>query len=158
MTARNLPRRLTEALKELRLPTVRSDYEEVAAHARQESMSYEEFLLKLIERERDVRRQHRIERWLRASKLPLEKTLKSFDRKRLPRKVDAHVNVLLEGSFLDRRENVLAFGQPGSGKTHLLCAIGLDLIFQGHRVLFRSCDLLYRSCWWPSAICICPDS
>ena len=54
------------------------------------------------------------------------------------------MNVLLEGSFLDRRENVLAFGQPGSGKTHLLCAIGLELIYQGHRVLFRSCDLLVQ--------------
>jgi hypothetical protein len=48
------------------------------------------------------------------------KPLRAFDRKRLPRKVDAHVNVLLEGAFLDQCENVLAFGQPGSGKTHLL--------------------------------------
>ena len=144
MTKRNLSRRLDEALKELKLPTVRGEYEDVAVHARQESLSYEEFLLELTERERDVRRQHRIERGARASKLPLEKTLKSFDRKRLPRKVDAHVNVLLDGSFLDRRENVLAFGQPGSGKTHLLCAIAQELIYQGHRVLFRSCDLLMQ--------------
>ena len=144
MTKRNLSRRLDEALKELKLPTVRGEYEDVAVHARQESLSYEEFLLELTERERDVRRQHRIERGTRASKLPLEKTLKSFDRKRLPRKVDAHVNVLLDGSFLDRRENVLAFGQPGSGKTHLLCAIAQELIYQGHRVLFRSCDLLMQ--------------
>ena len=81
---------------------------------------------------------------LRASKLPLEKTIKSFERKRLPRKVDAHINVLLEGTFLNRCENVLAFGPPGSGKTHLLCAIAQELIFQGHRVLFRPCDLLVQ--------------
>ena len=91
-----------------------------------------------------MRRQHRIERTLRASGLPLEKTLKSFDRKRLPRKVDAHVNVLLEGTFLDRCENVLAFGQPGSGKTHLLCAIGQELVYQDRRVLFRRCDVLVQ--------------
>ena len=52
--------------------------------------------------------------------------------------------MLLEGTFLDRCENVLAFGQPGSGKTHLLCAIGQELVYQGHRVLYRPCDLLVQ--------------
>ena len=89
-----------------------------------------------------VRRQHRIERAVRASGLPLEKTLKSFDRKRLPRKVNTHINVLLEGTFIDRCENVPAFGQPGGGKSHLLGAIGQELIFQDRRVLFRRCDVL----------------
>ena len=143
-SARTCKRRLDEGLKELRLPTMRGDFAEVAHRARTESLSYEQFLLELVESERDIRRQHRIERVLRASRLPLEKTLKSFDRKRLPRKVDAHVNVLLEGTFLDRCENVLAFGQPGSGKTHLLCAIGQELVYQGHRVLYRPCDLLVQ--------------
>ena len=51
---------------------------------------------------------------------------------------------LLEGSFLDRRENVLVFGQPGSGKTHLLCAIGQELVRAGRKVLFRKCGLLVQ--------------
>ena len=144
MTVRNLNRRLTDCLKELKLPTVRDAYEEIADHARKESLSYEEFLLEVVDRERDVRRQHRVERSLRASKLLLEKTLTSFDRKRLPRKVDTHLKILLEGTFLDRCENVLAFGPPGSGKTHLLCAIGQELVFKGRRVLFRPCDLLVQ--------------
>ena len=86
MTAvpRTCKRRLNEGLKASRLPTMRSDVVEVADHARSESLSYEQFFLELVERECDVRRQHRIERTLRASRLPLEKTLKSFDRKRLP--------------------------------------------------------------------------
>ena len=141
---RTCRRRLNEGLKALRLPTMRSAFAEVADHARAESLSYEQFFLELVERECDVRRQHRIERALRASGLPLEKTLKSFDRKRLPRKVDAHINVLLEGTFLDRCENVLAFGPPGSGKTHLLCAIGQELVYQDRRVLFRRCDMLVQ--------------
>ena len=132
-SARTCKRRLDEGLKALRLPTMRGDFAEVAHRARTESLSYEQFLLELVESERDVRRQRRIERVLRASRLPL-----------LPRKVDAHVNVLLEGTFLDRCENVLAFGQPGSGKTHLLCAIGQELVYQGHRVLYRPCDLLVQ--------------
>ena len=135
---------LGDCLKELRLPTVRAVYEEMAAHARQESLSYEEFLLEVLEREREGRRQHRIQRALRASALPLEKTLETFDRKRLPRPVNTHLNVLLEGGFLDRCENVLAFGPPGCGKTHLLCALGQELIHRGRQVLFRSCDLLVQ--------------
>ena len=114
------------------------------SQARADSSSYEEFLLALVDQERDVRRQRRIERALRASHLPLDKTLETFERKRLPRKIDTLVNVLIEGSFLDRCENVLAFGQPGSGKTHLLCAIGLELIYAERRVLFRRCDVLVQ--------------
>ena len=143
-TTRTYKRRLNEGLKALRLPTMRSELAEVSDRARSESLSYEHFFLELVERECDVRRQHRIERGLRVSGLPLEKTLKSFERKRLPRKVDAHVNVLLEGTFLDRCENILAFGQPGSGKTHLLCAIGQELVYQDRRVLFRRCDVLVQ--------------
>jgi DNA replication protein DnaC len=54
------------------------------------------------------------------------------------------VTSLLDGAFLDRRENVLAFGQPGSGKTHLLCAVSQELIRQGRRVLHTTCALLVQ--------------
>jgi len=144
MSRRNARKLLQEGLKDLRLPTMRSTFQEVADQARADAASYEDFLLALVDQERDVRRQRRIERALRASNLPLEKTLETFDRQRLPRKVDAHLNVLLEGAFLDRCENVLAFGQPGSGKTHLLCAIGLELVHAERRVLFRRCDVLVQ--------------
>ena len=135
---------LTGCLKELHLPTVRECYGEQADLARRESQSYERYLLELMEREGEVRRQNRIVRLLRESRLPLEKSLAAFDRQRLPRKVAAHLSVLLEGSFLDRAENVLAFGNPGSGKTHLLCAIGQELIHQGRRVRFFACNLLVQ--------------
>ncbi len=136
--------RLAETLKRLRLPTVRACYEEQADLARREALSYEHYLLELVERECEVRQQKRIERYLRESKLPLEKTLAAFDRSRLPERVNQQVSVLLEGGFLDRHENILAFGNPGSGKTHLLCALGQELIYQGRRVLFRPCSLLVQ--------------
>jgi DNA replication protein DnaC len=135
---------LTQGLKELHLPTIRAYYEEEAERARQESLSHEHYLAELVEREREVRWQNRIARFLRESKLPLEKSLESFELKRLPAKVVSHVKVLLEGSFLDRSENVLAFGNPGSGKTHLLCAIGQELIHKGRRVLFTACNILVQ--------------
>ncbi len=144
ITASELRESLTVQLKELHLPTIRQCYEEEAEQARSESLSYEQYLLELASQERAVRRQNRVNRLLRQSKLPLEKNLESFDRKRLPRKVDAHVNVLLEGAFLARAENVLAFGNPGSGKTHLLCAIAQELVHQGRQVLYTPCSHLVQ--------------
>lgn len=135
---------LTGHLKDLHLPTVRECFEDVALKARQESLSYERYLLELCERETEVRRHNRIERSLAESKLPLEKSLGAFDMKRLPQKVLQQAAALLEGHFVSKRENVLAFGNPGSGKTHLLCAIGQELVRKGHRVLFMSCGLLVQ--------------
>jgi DNA replication protein DnaC len=135
---------LIRCLKELHLPAIRACYEEQADAARRESSSYERYLRQIMEQECDVRRQNRIARLLKESKLPLEKSLKTFDRTRLPQKVAAHVNVLLEGSFLNRTENVLAFGNPGSGKSHLLCAIGQELIHQGRPLFFTPCSLLVQ--------------
>jgi len=135
---------LTDCLKQLHLPSVRECYKEQADTARRESLSYEHYLLELMEHECETRRQNRITRLLRESKLPAEKSLESFDRKRLPPKVDAQLNVLIDGSFIDRTENVMVFGNPGTGKTHLLCAIGHELIQQGRRVLFKSCSILVQ--------------
>jgi len=131
-------------LKELHLPAMRECYREQSQIARSESYSYEQYLLSLVDHESESRREKRIARFLRDSRLPLEKTLASFDRKRLPQKVDAQLNVLLDGSFLGRSENILAFGNPGSGKTHLLCAIGQELILNERRVLFRPCNIMVQ--------------
>jgi len=131
-------------LKELHLPTIRECFEDIARTAEQESLSYERYLLELAERECEARRDRRIGRLLRESRLPLEKNIDSFDLKRLPVKVRQQVTTLLDGTFLDRKENVLAFGNPGTGKTHLLCAIGQELIRSGRRVYFTSCSLLVQ--------------
>jgi DNA replication protein DnaC len=136
--------RLQDLLGGLKLSGIKDCYSEEGDLARKQSLSYERYLLELLERESERRRENRVDRFLRESKLPLEKTLTAFKRKRLPRKVDQQVAVLLEGKFLDRNENVLAFGNPGSGKTHLLCAIGHELIHQGRRVLFTTCALLVQ--------------
>lgn len=126
------------------MPTIHRSYEQIADQARKESFSYEQYLFELIKLECDVRRQNRIARNLRASKLPFSKTFDNFEKKRLPAKVATHLNVLSNGSFLNRCENILAFGNPGSGKTHLLCAIGHELIEQGKKVLFIPCSQLVQ--------------
>lgn len=139
-----LVERLDDLLKELHLPTVRACYAEVAEMATSESLSYPSYLWEILEREREVRRKNRIERLLRESKLPLDKTLETLDLTRFPRRLRQQVAALLEGSFLSRRENVLAFGNPGSGKTHLLCALCQEMVRKGHRVLYTTTSLLVQ--------------
>jgi len=136
--------RIVNHLKNLHMPTMRRSYENVAEQARAEAWGYEQYLLQLLTLECEVRRQNRIARNLRTSKLPPSKTFENFDKKRLPLKVANHLNVLIDGSFLNRSENILAFGNPGSGKTHLLCAIGHELIATGKQVLFISCSQLVQ--------------
>jgi len=133
-----------ESLRELHLPTFREEFEALARRAAQESLSYEQYLGELADHECQARRSNRIERWLRESSLPLEKSLARFDLKRLPTKVARQVRTLLDGAFVDARENVLAFGRSGSGKTHLLCGIAQELVRSGRRVLFSSCSLLVQ--------------
>src|SRR5450755_2083521 len=140
----NLKEDINEYLRELHLPAIRSCFEEKARQAEQESLGYQHYLLELLERECQERREHRITRLLKVSNLPLEKTTENFDMKRLPVKAARQVKALMDGTFLDRRENVLAFGNPGSGKTHLLSALGQDLIRNGRKIGFTTCARLVQ--------------
>jgi DNA replication protein DnaC len=133
-----------ECLRELHLPTIRGEFEAAAAMARQETFSYERYLLELLRREREARRAKRIDRRLRDSRLSLAKALSGLDLRRLPPKAAQQVRGLLEGGFVDRHENVLVFGNPGSGKTHVISAIGQELIRAGRKVMFATCDLMIQ--------------
>jgi DNA replication protein DnaC len=90
----------------------------------------------VLELEAQGRMERRVDRLRRASKLPLGKTLDSLDRARVPKKVMRRIDDLARGDFLERAENVLIFGQPGVGKSHLASALGHALIERGHSVLF----------------------
>lgn len=140
----DVPAALLRCLQQLRLATVRSQYEAVARQATAESWSYATFLLELVQRECQQRQQHRVERLLKASRLPLEKSWATLDLKRLPAKVVQQLRGLLSGEFLDRRENVLMFGPPGSGKTHALSAVAQELVRAGRPVLSTKCSLLVQ--------------
>lgn len=143
-TAPQIKTALLENLKELHLPTMRACFEQSAQRAEKETLSYEQYLLELAERECDSRRHNRIAKLLRESGLPREKTLANFDLKRLPSKVGRQLKVLLDGSFLDRKENLLLFGNPGAGKSHLLCALAQELVAQGRRMKYTSCAMLVQ--------------
>lgn len=140
----NDPARIRELLKELHLPAIRDNFEQKAAEALAEQSDHQTYLRELLELEYTQRREKSIVRRLRESNLPLEKSFDTFDLARLGRKLVQQVTVLREGSFLDRRENVLAFGTPGGGKSHLLAALGQELVRSGHRVYFTSTSLLVQ--------------
>ena len=132
-------------LKDLHLPTVRECYEDTARRAERETLSYEQYLLEVISRECEQRRKSKVQRLLKDSALPLEKSLQNFDLKRLPAKAARQLRTLLDGSFLDRKENVLVFGNPGSGKSHLLTALAQELVVVRERKMhFTKCALLMQ--------------
>lgn len=135
---------LDDLLGQLRLSTIQQHYAEAAEQATAETLSYESYLQGLLEREVQSRQHNRITRLLRQSRLPLEKSLETFELTRLPNKIAQQIRSLLDGQFLGRSENILAFGNPGSGKTHLLCALGQALVQQGHQVYFSTCNLLVQ--------------
>ena len=135
---------LLQNLTQLHLPAMRACFEEAARRAEKETLSYEQYLLELTERECEARDRNRVAKLLKESSLPLEKTMANFDQKRLPVKVGRQLKVLLDGSFLDRKENLLLFGNPGAGKSHLLCALTHELIAQGRRMKYTSCVLLVQ--------------
>ena len=123
-------------LRSLRLPAFGRYAEEVATKAEREGWSFGNYLKHLAELEVMEREQRRKERFLRRSNLPREKTLATLELRRLPPKVAKILPTLCEGSFVERGDNVLAFGLPGRGKTHLVSAIGHELIRRSYRVLF----------------------
>jgi len=142
--SKDVPAALARCLKELRLATVKAQYEAVGRQATAETWSYADYLLELVQLECQQRQHNRIARLVKASKLALEKSWSALDLKRLPAKVVQQVRALVDGTFADRRENVLAFGNPGSGKTHILSAISHELIRSGRRVYFRNCGLMVQ--------------
>jgi DNA replication protein DnaC len=123
-------------LRALKLPTIARHAEEVAQLAEREGWTFIRYVHHLVELEVHERRRRRIERNHRQSELPTDKTLATLKRSRLPVKVSKMLPTLCEGGFVERGDNLLAFGLPGRGKTHLVCAIGHELIQRGYRVLF----------------------
>lgn len=131
------PSSLPILLRRLKLPSFVSAHQESARQAEREGWTFESYLRYLVELEIGERERRRLERNLKRAGLPGEKTLATLDVKRFPRRVQTQLPALCEGSFLDRAENILAFGLPGRGKTHLVAAIGHELLARGYRVLFQ---------------------
>jgi len=121
--------------KQLKLPTV-SRYEEVLRQAEEQGWGYKQFLCELMSREVEQRQLNQQARRMRAARFPLKKSLDDFDFKNLPHVEEAVVWQLATGEFIDRHENIIMIGNPGTGKTHLAIGLGIRLCKQKYKVLF----------------------
>jgi DNA replication protein DnaC len=138
--------RLSLLLNELRLPAIKQVWPEFAARADHEGWPAARLLAMLAEHEIAERDRRRIERHLAEARLPPAKTLDSFAFEAVPMISKAQVVALCSGDgWLEKGANLILFGPPGGGKSHLAAAIGLALIENGWRVLFtRTSDLVQR--------------
>jgi DNA replication protein DnaC len=133
-------------LGELRLPGVKAIWPKLAAQSDKEGWPAARFLAALAEHEAADRARRRIERHMAEARLPAGKTLATFDFESVPMLSKAQVMALAAGDvWLNSGANLLLFGPPGAGKSHLSAAVGLALVENGWRVLFaRTTDLVQR--------------
>src|SRR5947207_8267057 len=133
-------------LSDLRLPAIKLMWSKLAEQSDKEGWPAARFLAGLAEHEIADRGRRRIERHLAEARLPVGKTLDSFDFEVVPMVGKAQVMALTGGdSWLEKGANLLLFGPRGGGKSHLAAAIGLALVENGWRVLFmRTSDLVQR--------------
>lgn len=138
--------RLGIMLNELRLPTIKTLWPRFAETADREGWPAARFLAAIAEHELAERANRRVERHLAEAHLPPGKTLDSFAFEAVPMISKAQITAMAAGdSWLAKGANVLMFGPPGGGKSHLAAAIGLALIENGWRVLFtRTTDLVQK--------------
>lgn len=127
---------LNHRLKSLRLPTVLREYGKLAKQAATEGLDHVQFLARLIELEMIDRERRMIERRIKAAKFPAVKSLDSFDFKAIPALNKMQVLELARCEWVERRENVIALGPSGTGKTHIALGLGLAACQKGLSVGF----------------------
>lgn len=127
---------LERLLRGMFLATMAENFTELAVRAEREGLSHEEFLYELARLERENRDQKKVERLLAASHLPKEKTFETLDLGAFPLPIRRQIETLRSGAFLRGAMNVIAIGEPGTGKSHLTAALGHDLVHQKRSVLW----------------------
>jgi len=131
----NRHQELKAILDRLKLSGMAKHFPDLALRAAKEGLSHEAYLHELARQEEALRKARRTERLLRASGLPLEKTFRTLDLKWLSPTLQLQIERLQSGAFLEQAVNVVAIGKPGVGKSHVLAALGYELILSGHAIL-----------------------
>ena len=134
---------LESNLKLLRLTTMLSEYQNTADVGRKSKFSYEEFLFTLSKSEHDARFNQRVSVLLKQAQFPKQKTISNYDFSRSNINQES-INQLCHGNFIEEYTNIIFYGTPGSGKTHLASAIGRELCIKGKKVLFQTCCILVQ--------------
>ncbi|WP_370162705.1 IS21-like element helper ATPase IstB [Limimaricola soesokkakensis] len=127
---------LADHLKKLKLPTFLREHEKLGRQCAIEGLDHVQFLARLVELELIDRERRMVERRIKAAKFPATKSLDSFDFKAIPKLNKMQVLDLARGEWIDRRENVIALGPSGTGKTHVALGLGLAACQKGLSVNF----------------------
>lgn len=128
----------------LNLGAMADTFADLALKAVKGGLSHEAFLYELAVLEAEQRSQRRIERHLRASRLPREKSFATLQLERFSPAIQLQIERLRTGAFVEDAVNVVAVGRPGVGKSHLAAALGHDLILHGHTVLWTTTAALVQ--------------
>ena len=148
MTEKDKPTVLLEYyLKKLRLPTMLREYASMAAVCQKDQSDFATYLLRLVERELLDRENRAAERRVKDASFPVLKTIDTFDFKAQPSINKQLVRELMRGEYIDKKENVLLIGNPGTGKTHLACALAFSACAQGKKAVSILPRALLPS-WW----------
>ncbi len=123
-------------LKKLRLPTMLREYGSMAAVCQKDRSDYPTYLLRLTERELLDREKRAAERRIKEANFPVLKTIDTFDFKAQPSINEQLVRELMRGEYIDKKENVLLIGNPGTGKTHLASALAFSACAHGRKARF----------------------
>ena len=138
MSAKELIQQIDTLCRELRLATLCKEFETVAAEAARETLSYEEFLHRLLELEYNRRIENRQKAHMRQAGFVQYKYLHDINREDLPEDAAAKLPMLERLDFIKTGQNIIFSGNPGTGKSHLATALGISACQQGYRVLFTT--------------------
>ena len=127
---------LAHHLKTLKLPTFLREYDKIARQCASEGVDHVRYLLRLAELELIDRERRMVERRIKAARFPVVKSLDSFDFKVIPSLNKALVLELARCEYIERRENLIALGNSGTGKTHIALGLGLAACQKGLSVGF----------------------
>jgi len=133
---------LAHYLKTLKLPTFQREYQKLARLCATEGVDHVGYLFRLSEREMIERDRRKVERRIKAAKFPVAKSLDSFDFAAIPKLNKMQVLELARCEWIERRENVIALGPSGTGKTHVALGLGLAACQKGLSVGFTTAAAL----------------
>jgi len=144
MTAATRQSELEALFKEFRLPAFGKNYQQFARQAEKEKIDHVGYLFQLSKQESEERYNRRTDKLIKQAKLPRGKRLDDFDFSRFAGISESQVRELANGACLDSAENVLIFGNPGTGKSHLAAALSREWCLRGRHTLFTSASALVQ--------------